>query len=216
VEVYTTDEERVEELKKWWKENGTSLITGVILGLGLLFGYRAWVDYQNNYAEQASAVFTQVQSEVQQNNLDKAQALTGSLISNWDSSPYAALSSLAIAKLNVERGDLASAQTQIQWALDHAKDDNLRTIARLRMARVLLAKGEPEAAEKLLATSNAGEFSAAYDEIRGDIYVKLGKAELARQAYQASLSKLLPNSQNRVLIQMKLDDLPVVEQGSQS
>ena len=53
-----TEDQQLEELKKWWKENGSSIITGVVLGLAILFGARAWFAWQERTAQQASAVYT--------------------------------------------------------------------------------------------------------------------------------------------------------------
>ena len=33
MEVYTTEEQQVEVIKEWWKENGTSVIAGTVIGL---------------------------------------------------------------------------------------------------------------------------------------------------------------------------------------
>ena len=63
---YATDEERVEELKKWWKENGKSVIFGIVLGLSILFGWRWWGDYQLNQSLQASTLYTQLELAIQQ------------------------------------------------------------------------------------------------------------------------------------------------------
>ncbi|MFA9420782.1 MAG: YfgM family protein, partial [Gammaproteobacteria bacterium] len=55
-----TDEEQVEKLRKWWEENGRAVITGLVLGVVGLFGYRYWVDQQEATAEAASVHFTEM------------------------------------------------------------------------------------------------------------------------------------------------------------
>ena len=51
-----TDDEKLAELKKWWGENGGSIITGIVLGLAVLFGSKAWFAYQERNAETASNI----------------------------------------------------------------------------------------------------------------------------------------------------------------
>ena len=52
MDVYNTEEEQVEAIKKWWNENGKSIITGIIIGVIAIFGWRS---YENHTAMQAKA-----------------------------------------------------------------------------------------------------------------------------------------------------------------
>ena len=42
MDIYASEEEQVQAIKKWGKENGPGIIAGLILGLGALFGWRYW------------------------------------------------------------------------------------------------------------------------------------------------------------------------------
>jgi len=37
-----TDEEQVEAIKQWWKNNGSSLLIGIGAALAIAFGWQAW------------------------------------------------------------------------------------------------------------------------------------------------------------------------------
>ena len=39
---YQTDEEKVEAIRKWWRENGTAVVAGLVLGLAGLIGWQYW------------------------------------------------------------------------------------------------------------------------------------------------------------------------------
>ena len=75
-----TEDQQLEELKKWWKENGSSIITGVVLGLAILFGTRAWFGWQERTAQQASAVYTVMVNDLQAGNVQGATDNAGILI----------------------------------------------------------------------------------------------------------------------------------------
>ena len=57
MEHYETEEQQVEAIKRFWKENGTAIIVGAVLGLGGLWGWRYYNDEQIAAKEQASAAF---------------------------------------------------------------------------------------------------------------------------------------------------------------
>ncbi|MGU3844696.1 YfgM family protein, partial [Vibrio diabolicus] len=44
MELYDTEEQQVEAIKDWWKENGKAVIIGAVVGLGGLFGWRYYQD----------------------------------------------------------------------------------------------------------------------------------------------------------------------------
>ncbi|MBK5967828.1 YfgM family protein, partial [Thiorhodovibrio winogradskyi] len=55
-----TDEEKAEAIKKWWKENGVAVVTGVAIGLAAIFGWRGWTGYQEQRGQQASLAFEEL------------------------------------------------------------------------------------------------------------------------------------------------------------
>ena len=59
-----TEEEQVEALKSWWKENGKSLIMGVVIAVAAVFGWRGWNQYQDDFAANASAMYESILNPV--------------------------------------------------------------------------------------------------------------------------------------------------------
>lgn len=204
---YATDEERVEALKKWWKENGKSLIVGLALGLSILFGWQAWVANRNSEADSASNAYTMLMASVERSEYDKAQQQAAEIVGQFSDSPYAVLSAMAMAKIKLEQDDLLGARTQLQWALEHTGLEEMKQLIRLRLARVMLAQGETDSALAQLSGVDAGAMLAAYEELMGDIYLQQGKPGLAYESYASSMGRLDLNSQKRALLQLKLDDL---------
>lgn len=207
MESYETDEERVEALKKWWKENGTSLVSGLVIGVSALVGWNLWTDHKQGVGDQASAVYSRMMASIAQGNPDQAQTSAGELVTNFTGSAYATHAALAMAKVKVEQGDLVAAASQLRWAMDHASQSAMKHIARLRLARVLLAQEKHDAALAELTGIDAGSFKALYEELRGDILLGQGKNKEAYVAFQSAMNTLEPASQNRVMLQIKMDSI---------
>ncbi|MFN2308435.1 MAG: YfgM family protein [Gammaproteobacteria bacterium] len=207
MEVYKTDEEQAEALKRWLRENGLSLITGLLLGLALLFGFKGWTEYQQRQAEQASNLYTQFTSARAQ-GLDAANQHYDTLTKDFSSSEYAVLAALDMAKAQIEKDDLAATRAHLQWALDHARSEAVKLTARLRLARVMLSAGEFEAAEKLIAGVADPSFAPLYEELRGDIAAARGDLGAAHAAYVRALEAMPEDQvfQARAVVEAKRDD----------
>lgn len=207
MEVYTTEEQQVEAIKKWWHDNKWSIIAGVFIGAAALWAGRMWLDNQRAYGEAASAAYQVMMSRMESGATDEASQLGAQILNQFADTPYAGLAALGMAKIKVEGGDLAAAKSQLQWALDNAKQPSVQHEARLRLARILLSEGSGGEALTLLKGVAAGSFEAAYEELTGDIHVAGGDTEAARSAYARALDLMEPTDQGRQLLQMKLDDL---------
>ena len=57
MEQYRTEEEQVEALGRWWKENGRSMVVAVVVALGGVFGWQAWQANELRQQEQASDLY---------------------------------------------------------------------------------------------------------------------------------------------------------------
>lgn len=198
-----TDEERVEDLKKWWQENGTSIIVGIALGLVVIFGWQYWGSYRHTKAEQASLAYDAFIVAVEKPDADQARQRGQALLNDFPNSPYSALAALRLAKLSTDSGDMANANQRLQWTVDNAKLDELKDIARLRLARLLLADGKPADAEQHLAKITTAGMTAEREELRGDIALAGNDFTKARTAYTAALAA----GGGDPLLQLKLDNL---------
>jgi predicted negative regulator of RcsB-dependent stress response len=207
--VHSSEEEQIEAMKKWWRDNGNAVIIGVAVGFGALFGWQGWERYQNSQAESASAIYANIMASLQSDNpgsLESVGVSVDDLQRDYAATPYAGLGSLAGAKAAVDRNDLDTARTRLQWVIDNAKQDELVNVARLRLARLLIVSEEWDAAAKLLGRSYPASFAGSVDELLGDLYAAQGNVAEAREAYNRALSAEVP-PQNRDLIQIKRDAL---------
>ena len=209
MEIYDTEEEQLEAFKRWWKENGQSTIIGLVLGIAIILGWNFWKDHKKDQEEQASALYSQLIRAIGEDKKDSAEKLAERIQENYPKTEYAAYSGLLLAKLKVQQGDIAKAQTILKGIAAESNKE-LSNVAKIRQVRLMLASGEYEQGLKLIndvdpATSSS--FSGNYDELVGDLYVALDRLDLARSSYQ----KALENGYRSPLLQLKIDDLTLPE-----
>ncbi|MCU7798229.1 MAG: tetratricopeptide repeat protein [Candidatus Thiodiazotropha sp. (ex Myrtea spinifera)] len=201
--AYQTEEEQVEALKRWWKENGTSIIAGLVIGLGGVFGWQAWGNYEDRIGKDASQSFNQMLSAVQRGDTESSSKQAELLRLEYDSSNYAVFAALTQARLKLEQGDGAAARSQLEWAIGQTDEPSLKALAQLNLARILLSEGDLDGAAKH-ADKEAGGFAGEFAMLRGDIAAERGDKQAAHDAYTQAMTLEVSN---RNLLQMKLDDL---------
>lgn len=205
---YLSEEEQVEALKKWWKENGLSVVAGAALGLAGVFGWQAWSQHQEEIAEQASARFEQMQIAAKVGHVESVVKQAEILITEHEDSGYALFAGLLLAKVKQQEGDIDAAQTQLEWVVANGKDSSFQQIARLRLARLLLGKGDLDKAADVIASAPADNFAGEFAALRGDIARARNDFAKAREAYQEALDKGVGDTS---LVTMKMDDLAIVD-----
>lgn len=202
------EQEQIDSIKTWWQMYGnlvTSLVSAVALAV---VGWQGWNWYQNNETGKAAAVFAALEQAVEAADAQRVKSTAGELIEKFPGSGYAGLGALLAAKQSFEAGDLKTTKAQLGWVADNAKDE-LRDIARLRLASVLLDEQAHDEALKQLDTSHRPAFAASFLELKGDVLSAQGKAVDARAAYKDALEKLSSKDSPtiRELLQQKIDSL---------
>lgn len=204
MEVYQTEEQQVDAIKSYWKDNGNYIIAGLVIGLA---GYIGFNFYKDNQLAQEVARSDAYQVVVEQSDKDTAEYTKAgdAFIADNAQTSYASLTALSLAKEAASHKDWPQAATYLTAAIDSAPNDGIKGIAIIRLARVQIQLTEFEKALTTLTAKLPASFTASVEETKGDAYLKQGKKELARTAYQAALS--VEGSTNSPALQMKLDDL---------
>lgn len=206
MDVYSTEEEQIESIKKWWKENGRSVIAGAVFGLGGVLAWQAWMGHEADVGEQASVQFEQLLDSLQAGRNDATDKQAEVLMTDFESTSYALLGALSDARAKLEQKDTAAARARLEWAMAHTTDDALLEIVRLRLARVLLNEGDLDGAGKLAGERKLTSYAGEYAELEGDIAAARDDRDAAAGAYRRALDN---NVSNAATVQMKLDDLAV-------
>jgi len=209
VATYNLEEqEKLAELKVWWKQYGNLILVTVTLALFTVAAVRGWDAYKRSQAADASAVYSEVVKAASAKDAKKVADLSALLRDDYPRTIYAPLAAFVAAKFHVEQGDRKAAREALQWAAEHARDEQIKAIARLRLAYVLLDDKAYDEALKQLEGEHPASFGAAFAEARGDLYAVQNKRAEARAAYQEALAAT-PSEERalRELLQFKLDDL---------
>jgi predicted negative regulator of RcsB-dependent stress response len=207
--MYDTEEEQVEALKRWWKENSTSTIVGLVMGIVIILGWNYWNGHKKERAAQASVTYGQLLKALDDDKKESAEKLAEHLQKQFKGTEYATFSALLEAKLKSQQGDFAAAK-QILKTIAAEPNKHLSNVARIRLVRLMLATGEYEQGLQVINEVDAKEaasYSANYDELVGDLYVALDRLDEARTSYQNALR----NGQPSPLLQFKIDDLTAQE-----
>ncbi len=202
-----SEKEQIEKMRAWWSDYGLYVIGGVVLGAAILFGINYYQTQKVETEVAASVLYDEIAEHVVNGDLDAAEAAAGKLDSEFGNSSYAAQSKLAMSRLYMDKNRDEDAAQALRALLEMSGFENLKHIARVRLAKILLYQGKPEDVLSLLEGQGNAAFAARYAEELGDAYVALGRFEEARASYQAALGEAQPTV-DQGLIQLKLMDLP--------
>jgi predicted negative regulator of RcsB-dependent stress response len=204
--TYDLDEqERLDELKAWWKRWGNLVMIGLAVVIAAAAGWRYWQNHVVTQNLEAAAVYEKLTQSLAVNDAKAAREAGGMLIEQYKGTAYATRAALLLAKLNVVGKDLKSAQTQLEWAADNSKEPAVKDLARLRLAGVQLDQKQYDAALKTLSGSHSDAFAPRFDDLRGDVLLAQGKSAEARAAYQAAFGKMQEDNPYRNIVELKLD-----------
>lgn len=201
------EQEQIDDLKAWWTQYGKYVSAGVTALAVVVIGVQGWRWYQATQAQKASVLYQAVSQAARANEPAKAKDPATQLLDRFSGTAYAPRGALLYAKLLFEAGDKAGAKAQLQWVVDHASEDELKSIARYRIAQIQLDEKQYDEALKTLDARTDESFAAVYADLRGDILAAAGKSADARAAYQTALVKLDAKSGYRGYVQAKLDAL---------
>lgn len=202
-----TEDQQLEDLKKWWKENGSSIITGVVIGLAVLFGTRSWFTWQERTAQNASVIYSVMMREAESGDASVASENAATLIADFSGTPYASIAALLLARYRIEDNELDAAKSQLQWVLDNESSDEIRTTASVRLARVLVSLADYDGALALLDEIETDGQQGLVSEVRGDIYTLRGDSQQAVDAYSEALLLLPADSPARNIVLLKYDNV---------
>jgi predicted negative regulator of RcsB-dependent stress response len=201
------EEEQIEALEAWWKENGTAVIWGIAVGFAVLFGWRSWQNYQFQQSQLASGLYDAVVVASHQPASPQLDDYTQKILNDYTNTGYAALVSLFKANRDVAANNSQAAQASLQWVIGNASLPELKQIAQLRMAKLLINNNDFNGATTLLNAVTGSAFQSAVEELRGDLAMAQQKPADAAAAYDKALQNEQLTQQHRQWLQLKRDNL---------
>lgn len=204
MDIHQTEEQQVEAIKGFWKDNGNAIIAGLVIGFGGFIGFNYYKDYKLQGELNISESY-QSMIETAATDGEAFNAAASQFITEHGESGYASLTAIALAKKAASHKDWSQVELHLTAAIEKSVDQGIKAIATVRLARVQLQLEKYEQALATLATKLPAAFTASAEEVKGDIFLKQNKTEQARNAYQAAIDSA--GEAGNPSLQMKLDDL---------
>jgi len=202
------EQEQLASVKGWWNDNGTKVLTVIALAMLTGAGWQGWRVWQANQAQQAGAQYAALVKAAQDGDAKALRDAGGTLVESFPRTLYASMGALVAARFHVDHADLKNAKAQLQWVVERSPSDELRDLARLRLAAVLLDEKAHDEALALLEAKHAAPLDGQYAALKGDILVAKNKPAEAKAAYRAALEKTDASSGAfRNSVQLRLDAL---------
>jgi predicted negative regulator of RcsB-dependent stress response len=206
VDELLSEQEQWEWVKAQVRENGPAVLLAIAVGLGAVFGYRAWVSHQDATRMAAGSQYMSMVHALEHGDRTGALSLLGDLEREHASSPYTDQAKLLAARVYVDDNQLDRAAGELQSVATQSKDKDLALIARLRLARVQIAQNKPDVAiANLAGVEDASAFAPRAHEIRGDAYYAKGDKPKALSEYQSA--KHGGGDTDTQLLDLKIADL---------
>jgi predicted negative regulator of RcsB-dependent stress response len=202
------EQEQLAQLKSWWKDNGTMVIAVLAAAAIGAAGWQGWRGWQAGQSQQAAALYDGLVKAMQADDAKALRDAGGSLVESFPRTLYASMGALASARFHFEHGDLKNARAQLQWVVDRSPSDELKDLARLRLAGVLLDDKAYDEALALLEAKHAEPMAAQYAALKGDVLLAKKQPAEAKAACKLALEKAgQRESALRNSVQLRLDAL---------
>ncbi len=213
MEQYRNEEEQMEALRRWWKENGLSTVAAIVIALAAGFGWQAWQAHDVSSQDEASDLYQAMLRSLGAEELTATQQgieIAEQLKSDFTGSTYAQFAALHLAAQDVRENNLPAAEAQLRWVLGKASSgSDTAQIAQLRLARVMAAAGDVDQALNILDKANSGPYAASYAVARGDILLAAARVDEARDAFGVAMALASSGTQgmNLQVLQQKVESL---------
>ena len=209
MDEYLSEKEQIDAFRSWWREYGTYVILGFVVASGSAYGVYSWNQSQEQTRVDASMRFEALAEEVANNRLDAAEAVAESMYSEFPETIYADQARLAMTRLYMDQGRDQNAAETLEALVNNGNSDELKMVARLRLAKVYLYQNKAQEAIDLLTGYEESGFATRYAEAIGDAHFALGDYAAAEASWLLALETDDSNQLvDTTLVQMKLGDLP--------
>ena len=202
-----SEAEQYERAKEWIRTNGLWIVAGVAIGALSLGGWRWYQERRVTQAENAAARYEEMLEAFARNDRTRGMMIVDDLKREYSWTPYAPMATLLAARFQVEANELDKAATSLRSVMDDAPDDEMRLIARIRLARVQATQGKYDEALATLKVDEPGDFDTRLADARGDVLLAKGDRVGALKEYLSARSGENKGRLDLELLDLKIRDL---------
>ncbi len=206
------EQEQLDALKAFWKQYGNLITWALIAALAAYAGLNAWRWWQREQSAKAGALYEQLERAALSGDAQRAGLVFGDLKARYPRTVFAEQGALLAAQVQFDRGQSEAASASLSWVAENAAEEEYRTVARLRLAGLLMQAKDYDAALKQLDSAKAPTFEALVADRRGDVLLAQGKPVEARVAYQAAWKAMDDKLEYRRRVDAKLTALGAAPQ----
>ena len=201
------EQEQLAELKHFWARYG-NLITWVLIAVfGTVAAWNGYQYWQGRQSSQASVMYDEVDKAVLSGDMARIERSFADMKDRFGGTVYAEQAGLLAAKTFYEKGNVDAAKAALTWVTDKATDEGYKSIAKLRLAGVLIETKSYDDALKLLSGTFPKDFAPLASDRRGDILLLQGKKAEAKAEYEKAYKGLDERTEYRRLVEVKLNAL---------
>lgn len=213
---YVDEQHQVEHLKKLFKEYGLPILGGIVIAIIILLGWQYYQAHKAQLAQRASSQYMQMLNAQGAHKEDVVKNKAQAIMKQYPSTAYAVLSAMVLAHYQIEDKAYDQAAQKLEWAINNTSMPMLKSISRIRLARVALQQGNQDKAMKQLSQIKSSAFQGLAQEVKGDIQAKQHHYAQAYKSYQKAQQLLAKNGARQPLLPMKIANLPVTATQSTS
>jgi predicted negative regulator of RcsB-dependent stress response len=214
VDEYLSEREQAEQLRNWLRENWIWLVAGVALTLGGFYGYRWRETRRSERSVAAGERYAAMLDAIAAGRREEGVKIAADVTGEYADTPYADQVTLLLARLDVDAGDFAAAQNRLAKVASESKDPDLRTVARLRLARVQMAQGRYDDALASLDAVTTPSVAARVLELKGDVKLARGDKAAALDDWRRAEAAATADPESAAQVDMELLRLKIDEQGA--
>jgi predicted negative regulator of RcsB-dependent stress response len=201
------EQEQLDQLKHFWRRWGNAITWLLIAVLAAFAAWNGWNYWQRDQAVKAGAMFEELDRAAAAGDAEKTARVFADMRQRFPKAPITQQGGLTAAKVQVDKGQADAAKASLTWVAENGVEDEMRTIARLRLAAVLADAKQYDEGLKVLDAATAPEFTALVADRRGDLFMAQGKKAEARTAWQAAYAAMDAKLDYRRLVEAKLSSI---------
>lgn len=203
------EQEQLDELKHFWKQYGNLLTWALIVILGAFAAWNGYQYWQRSQSAQAAVMYDEIERAAKAGDMARIERSLADMKERFSGTTYAQQAGLLAAKAYYDKGNIDASRAALSWVADKAADSGYQSIAKLRLAGILLEKKSYDEALQQLSGSFSKDFSALVADRRGDILQAQGKKAEAKAEYEKAYKAFDERTEYRRLVEFKLNALGV-------